>query len=78
MMSQPVFFGAASIDLIVYLGASRATRQPSRTLSAVTRSVLPQVRLFRIQVPDTTTVSASLPSTQQQQQQQTPPPNRSN
>uniref|UniRef100_A0A6E8VSG4 Uncharacterized protein n=1 Tax=Anopheles coluzzii TaxID=1518534 RepID=A0A6E8VSG4_ANOCL len=43
------------------------SRHPSRTLSAVTRSVLPQVRLFRVPVPDntpstvTTPVNGSLP-----------------
>uniref|UniRef100_A0A182XYS1 Uncharacterized protein n=1 Tax=Anopheles stephensi TaxID=30069 RepID=A0A182XYS1_ANOST len=35
-------------------GNFQINRPPSRTLSAVTRSVLPQVRLFRIQVPDNT------------------------
>ncbi|EDO64588.1 AGAP007401-PB, partial [Anopheles gambiae str. PEST] len=49
------------------IGNFQINRHPSRTLSAVTRSVLPQVRLFRVPVPDntpstvTTPVNGSLP-----------------
>uniref|UniRef100_A0A4Y0BTA3 Uncharacterized protein n=1 Tax=Anopheles funestus TaxID=62324 RepID=A0A4Y0BTA3_ANOFN len=55
-------------------GNFQINRPPSRTLSAVTRSVLPQVRLFRIPVPDNTTatVSASGPVSRPVSQPQQP------